>query len=62
MSKNLTPGDTAPKSGQYVQVGPRGGKGREVTAIKGKTLPPSTVKGSTYKLVDPTNNKSGKQK
>lgn len=61
-NKNLKPGDKAPASGQYEQVGPRGGKGREVTSTKGKSLPPSTKKGSTYKLVDRTKNKSGKGK
>jgi len=53
------PGEAAPSSGQYREIGPRGGKGREVTSIKDKTLPPTTEKGRTYKLVDPTKNKSG---
>ena len=60
MSNNLKPGDQAPKSGQYQQIGPRGGKGREVTSVKGETLPPTTQSGSTYKLVDPSKNKSGR--
>ena len=55
----LKPGSEAPASGQYQQIGPRGGQGREVTAVKGKMLPPTTVSGSTYKLVDPSKNKSG---
>ena len=61
MAKNdgLKPGETAPKSGQYQEQGPRGGKGREVTSTKGEPLPPTTKPGSTYKLVDPTKNKSG---
>jgi hypothetical protein len=54
------PGQTAPNSGQYQQVGPRGGKGREVTSTKGEPLPPTTKPGSTYTLVDPTKNKSGR--
>ena len=54
------PGQKAPASGQYGQVGPRGGKGREVTAVKGEALPPTTKKGSTYTLVDPSKNKSGR--
>ena len=58
----LKPGETAPASGQYQEVGPRGGKGREVTTVKGETLPPSTKSGSTYKLVDPSKNKSGRGK
>jgi len=54
------PGQTAPNSGQYQQVGPRGGKGREVTSTKGEPLPPTTKPGSTYTLVDPTKNKAGR--
>ena len=57
----LRPGDKAPNSGQYQQIGPRGGKGPEVTLVQGKRLPPA-AKGSTYRLVDRTNNKSGKGK
>lgn len=62
MSKNngLKPGQTAPASGQYQQVGPRGGKGPEVTVTKGEPLPPTPAKGTTYNLVDPTKNKSGR--
>ncbi len=61
MAKNsgFKPGQTAPRSGQYQQVGPRGGKGREVTSTKGEPLPPTTIPGSSYTLVDPTKNKSG---
>jgi len=61
MSKknDLKPGTTAPKSGQYQEIGPRGGKGREVTSVKGESLPPTTQAGSSYKLVDPSKNKSG---
>ena len=61
MAKNsdFKPGQTAPKSGQYQQIGPRGRKGREVTSTKGEPLPPTTTPGSSYKLVDPTKNKSG---
>jgi hypothetical protein len=59
-TNGLKPGNEAPKSGQYEQVGPRGGRGREVTSVKGEPLPPTTQQGATYKLVDPTKNKSGK--
>lgn len=59
-SKNLKPGQPAPKSGQYEIVGPKGGHGKEITSTKGNTLPPTQIPGSTYKLVDPTKNKSGK--
>ncbi len=61
MSKTsgMRSGQKAPSSGQYQQIGPRGGAGKEVTSVKGETLPPAP-KGSTYKLVDRTKNKSGR--
>jgi hypothetical protein len=55
----LKPGHSAPASGQYQQIGPRGGKGPEVTVSKGETLPPAP-KGSTYRIADRSNNKSGR--
>ena len=55
----MKPGQHAPASGQYQQIGPRGGKGHEVTVVKGEPLPPTQQSGSTYKLVDRTKNKSG---
>jgi len=62
MSKDpLKPGNEAPRSGQYREVGPRGGEGREVTVVKGEPLPPTTQRGSTYRLVDATKNKSGRE-
>jgi hypothetical protein len=62
MSKpsGIRPGQKAPASGQYQQIGPRGGKGPEVTSVKGEPMPPSHQKGATYTLVDPSKNKSGK--
>jgi hypothetical protein len=61
MSKKsgFKPGQDAPKSGQYQEIGPRGGKGREVTSVKGEPLPPTTQPGASYTLVDPSKNKSG---
>ncbi len=59
-TNRLKPGNKAPASGQYQEVGPRGGKGREVTGVKGKPLPPTTRKKSSYKIIDPTKNKSGR--
>jgi hypothetical protein len=56
------PGQIATRSGQYREEGPRGGKGREVTVVKGEPLPPTTTPNRTYKLVDPTKNKSGQGK
>ena len=64
MAKNqgIKPGQKAGQSGQYQQVGPRGGQGKEVTVTKGEPLPPAPQKGTTYKLVDPTKNESGRGK
>ena len=57
----LKPGMTSPVSAQLKVVGPRGGvSGKEITAVKGKTLPPGPVPGVTYKITDRTNNKSGR--
>ena len=51
-------GEKVTVSGQYEVVGPRGGKtGREVTAVKGKRLPPVPKPGQQYKLVDRTKHK-----
>jgi len=62
MSKQsgLKPGEKTPASGQYREIGPRGGKSNEVTSVRGQPLPPTKQKGSTYTLVDPSKNKSGK--
>jgi len=57
----MKPGQKADRSGQYQQVGPRGGKGKEVTVVKGEPLPPTPKKGMAYKLVDATKNKSGRK-
>ncbi|RDC58685.1 hypothetical protein AHMF7616_05362 [Adhaeribacter pallidiroseus] len=57
MSRKLTAGTPAPKSGQYQIIGPRGGKGPERTSTKGNPLPPTPKAGSFYKLVDPTKTK-----
>ena len=57
-TSGLKPGETVPRSGLYQQIGPRGGKGSEVTSVKGEPLPPAATKGTTYKLVDPAKHKS----
>ena len=58
MAKPLTPGTKAPTSGQYGLKGPRGGQtGVEVTATKGKPLPPTPKPGLKYVLVDKTKHK-----
>jgi hypothetical protein len=56
----LPPGTPAPGSGQYRERGPRGGKGREITSIKGAPLPPTSRPNMTYDYIDPTDNKSGR--
>ena len=61
MPKEYKPGETAPRSGQYEIIGPRGGHtGKERTAVKGETLPPTPTPNSSYILVDRTKNKSGR--
>jgi hypothetical protein len=60
--KGMKPGQKAPRSGQYQQIGPRGGQGKEVTVVRGEPLPPPPKKGITYQLVDPTKNKAGRGK
>jgi hypothetical protein len=60
-TSGLKPGSTAPASGQYEIIGPRGGQtGAERTAARGETLPPTPKPGQTYTLVDPTKNSAGK--
>ena len=55
MSPPHKPGQTATRSGQYEQVGPRGGgTGIERTVGRGEQLPPTPRPGMGYKLVDPT--------
>ena len=58
MTKTFKPGQTAPTSGQYGLLGPRGGKtGSERTVTKGEPLPPTPKPGMQYKMVDPTKHK-----
>ena len=48
----LKPGEKAPASGQYVQRGPRGGQGKEVTVVKDEPLPPTPRPGrSIYRCL-----------
>jgi hypothetical protein len=60
MAREFKPGQHAPASGQYQQIGPRGGPGKEVTVTKGEPLPPTPSAGGSYRLVDRTKNKSGR--
>ena len=42
-------------------LGPRGGDtGKEWTVTKGEPLPPTPQPGQTYRLNDPSKNKSGR--
>lgn len=51
----LRPGTIARRSGQYEQIGTRGGRtGNERTVTKGEPLPPTPRPGMSYKLVDAT--------
>lgn len=59
MSK-LKSGQPAPKSGQYEEKGPRCGFIKEVTVPKDHPLPPTVKPNSSFVLVDPTKNKSGR--
>ena len=59
-TSRLKPGQPAPVSGQYIKRGTRGGRGDEVTVVRGEPMPPHDQKGGTYDLVDRTRNKSGR--
>ena len=60
MAKSYKPGETSPASAQYRVVGPRGGDtGKEITSVKGETLPPTSKPGQHYEIADRTKNKSG---
>ena len=51
----LKPGEHAPHSGIYEQVGPRGGHtGETVVSVEGRPLPPTDEPGQGYVLVDPS--------
>jgi hypothetical protein len=63
MSKVYKPGQSAPVSGEYEIVGPRGGDtGRERTAIQGKPLPPTPKPGQSYVVHRPAHNGAGKKR
>lgn len=58
MANKFKPRQSAPKSGQYGIVGPRGGKtGVERTVVKGEPFPPTLQKGQSYVMNDPTKTK-----
>lgn len=55
----LKPGAIAPDSGQYIEVGPRGGRQSttEITSTEGNRLPPTPKPGHGWQLTDPTKHK-----
>ncbi|MCM3730109.1 hypothetical protein M3196_00305 [Fictibacillus nanhaiensis] len=59
MSNTYKPGQRPKDSGQFVEVGPRGGKKgtTEVTGIERKPLPPTSKPGNQWKQVDKTKHK-----
>jgi len=55
MKKQYKPGQTAPVSGQYPMVGPKGGDtGQEVTVVKGEPFPPTPKPNMGYGKPDKT--------
>ncbi|MBI4539887.1 MAG: YjzC family protein [Gemmatimonadetes bacterium] len=53
--RTYSPGERAPRSGQYEIRGPRGGQtGKERTVTKGEPFPPTPEPGQKFVLVDPT--------
>ena len=60
-TRDMKPGETATRSGQYEIIGSPGGKtGEERTVTRGEPLPPTPEKRQSYRLVDPTKHKSGR--
>lgn len=53
MTKRYTPGEEAPKSGQYRNTS----TDREVTVVRGEPLPPTPKPGQKYVLADATKHK-----
>jgi hypothetical protein len=60
MAKQYNPGETAPVSGLYELIGPRGGHtGKERTVAKGEVLPPPPRAGMSYEIAARARNNSG---
>ena len=58
--REFKPGETAPVSGLYELIGPRGGKtGKERTVVRGEALPPAPKPGMGYRIAERAKNKSG---
>jgi YjzC-like protein len=45
-------GQTAPKSGQYLEIGPKGVAKKELTIWKGEAFPLTGNPGSCFKLIE----------
>ena len=59
MSNILKPGQPAPKSGIYNEVGPRGGAtGEQVVSTHNKPLPPTAKPGQGYVISRPAHHQS----
>jgi hypothetical protein len=58
--QTLKPGQTAPRSGEYGIVGPRGGEtGKERTVVRGEPMPPTPKPGQRYAMNRPAHNGAG---
>jgi hypothetical protein len=58
--RKFKPGETAPVSGLYELIGPRGGRtGKERTVVRGEVLPPPPKPGMEYCISERAKNKSG---
>ena len=63
MAQQYKPGQSAPVSGEFGIVGPRGGDtGQERTAIQGKPLPPTPKPGQSYVVHRPAHYGAGKKR
>jgi len=61
MADKVKPGERVPRSGQYEELGPRGGHtGHEVQLDRGTIAPPTHGPGGRFLLVDPVRNDRGK--
>jgi hypothetical protein len=63
MTRVYRPGESAPVSGEFEIVGPRGGDtGEERIAVRGRPLPPTPRPGQGYVIHRPAHNGAGKKR
>jgi hypothetical protein len=62
LGRKLLPNMTAPRSGEYQIIGPRGGGNPERTIVRGEPLPPAPSAGAKYQVSRPAKNQAGKKK